>query len=55
MTGTNAKSISRAIHALKPDVDAKTAATTAEHEAKDDMKAPKAPETKNSKSDTDPS
>src|SRR5262245_2203409 len=53
MTGTTPKSLGQAIHALKPDVDAKTAATTAEREAKDDVKPPKAPKTNNPKSDTD--
>ena len=39
--GDKAMSLSKAIHALKPDADAKGAAKTAEKQAKDDLKGSK--------------
>jgi len=40
--GDKAMSLSKAIHAMKPDADAKTEAKNAEKQAKDDLKASKA-------------
>jgi hypothetical protein len=37
--GEKAMSLSKAIHAMKPDADAKSAAKTAEKQAKDDLKS----------------
>jgi hypothetical protein len=39
--GDKAMSLSKAIHAMKPDADAKTEAKNAEKQAKDDLRATK--------------